>query len=94
MNSNVHVSDEVMNSIAYIAATSVEGVKSVVGSPKNLVTLNGKTLSANISLILNTSDNIDKVCGKVQEKVKESLEGMMGADVKNVEVRVENIVEG
>lgn len=96
MESKIHISDEVMNNIVFLAATSVDGVKSIVGNAKNLVELNDKTkiLSASLSLVLNTSNNIEKVCTKVQERVKEALEGMIDADVKEVVVRVDNIVEG
>lgn len=93
MDSHIHVSDEVMDSVVSIAATSVNGVKQIVNN-KNLVVSNGKKMKANLSVILNTSENIEKICMKIQERVKEALEGMIDADVVDVTVRVDNIVEG
>lgn len=108
VKSKVNISEDVIGMIAGVAATSIDGVKSVSGGfTKNKMSFmngknikdgieiegNGKGLKVSLSLVLKSSANLQSTCMKVQEKVKESLEGMMDVVVKDVIVRVDNIVE-
>ena len=103
----VRIADEVVASIAGMAATDVRGVASMAGNIKNgLVSMMGmKTLSkgekvevtdtdvkVDLALNLEFEENILKLSGIVQDTVKETHEDVTGMKVSEVNVRVAGIV--
>lgn len=107
---SVKIADDVVASIAAIAACEVEGVKSVDGTAgENLfsmvgikgvtkgarVEVNGKQVRADVAIIMEYGYNIPETCQYVQKKVKNSIENMTGLEVTDVNIRIAGInVEG
>ena len=102
----VKIADEVVASIAALAATEVEGVASMAGNITNelISRLGMKNLSkgvkvdvlegvVTVSLALNMKYNysIMDVSAKVQEKVKSAVENMTGLEVADVNVKVAGV---
>ncbi len=102
----VQISDQVVTVIAGIAATEVEGVKSLVGNITNeIVSMMGiKNLSKGIHLhmiedtvTISVTINIEygymvpNVCKAVQERVSTAIETMTGLSVAQVDVIVADI---
>ena len=102
----VQIADEVVATIAGLAATEVEGVASMAGNITNEVIgkLGIKNLSkgvkvdvlegvVTVSLALNIKYNysIVDVTGKVQEKVKNAVENMTGLEVADVNIKVAGV---
>ena len=102
----VKIADEVVASIAALAATEVEGVASMAGNITNeLVSKLGmKNLSkgvkvdvlegvVTVSLALNLKYNysIMEISTKVQEKVKNAVENMTGLEVADVNIKVAGV---
>ena len=102
----VRVADEVVAIIAGLAATEIEGVKSMAGNITNelISRLGMKNLSkgvkvdvlegvVTVSLALNMKYNysIMDVSAKVQEKVKSAVENMTGLEVADVNVKVAGV---
>ena len=103
----VVISEEVIATIAALAAVEVKGVVSTVGTMPNEIIekLGMKKLSkgvkivlaeeaVNIDLALNVSDNavIPEVSEEVQMKVKSAVETMTGYPVESVNIRVASVV--
>lgn len=103
----VVISEEVIATIAALAAVEVKGVVSTVGTMPNEIIekLGMKKLSkgvkivlaeeaVNIDLALNVSDNavIPEVSEEVQMKVKSAVETMTGYPVEAVNIRVASVV--
>lgn len=97
----VHIADEVVGIIAGLAATEVDGVKSMTGGlagglaellgKKNLskgvkVEVGDKEAAIDLFLVLEYGTIIHFVAQKVQENVRKAIEGMTG--LKAVEVNV------
>ena len=102
----VKIADEVVASIAALAATEVEGVDSMAGNITNelISRLGMKNLSkgvkvdvlegvVTVSLSLNLKYNysIPEVTRKVQEKVKNAVENMTGLEVADVNIKVAGV---
>lgn len=102
----VQISDEVVAVIAGFAATEVEGVSAMAGNVtnelmsrvgvKNLakgvrVEILGQRVKVSLSLMMHYGYNIPTTCGKVQEKVKSTIENMTGLDVTDVNVRIAGV---
>ena len=102
----VKIADEVVEIIAALAATEVEGVASMAGNITNelISRLGMKNLSkgvkvdvlegvVTVSLALNMKYNysIMDVSAKVQEKVKSAVENMTGLEVADVNVKVAGV---
>lgn len=94
----VKLADEVVSSIAGLAALEVDGVSSLAGttgkfSRKNaakgvkIEVLNG-VVTAHLSVNLTYGYNIKSVTMKVQEKVKSAIENMTGLEVADVNISV------
>ncbi|MCQ2507390.1 MAG: Asp23/Gls24 family envelope stress response protein [Dorea sp.] len=94
----VKLADEVVSSIAGLAALEVDGVSALAGNAgkftrKNaskgvkIEVLNGVVTVA-LSLILTYGYNIKSVTMKVQEKVKFAIENMTGLEVADVNINV------
>ena len=103
----VQISDEVFAVVAALAATEVEGVASTRDglSGSNITKSGMKALSKSvkvsvadkkltIQLVLNIKYgySIPEVTKKVQEKVKDTLENMMGLKVESVHVSIADVV--
>ena len=107
---SVKIADDVVASIAAIAACEVDGVKSIDGTAsENLfskvgirgvtrgakVDVNGKQVRAAVAIIMDYGYNIPETCQYVQKRVKNSIENMTGLEVVDVNIRIAGInVEG
>lgn len=102
----VKIADEVVAIIAALAATEVDGVASMAGNITNEVIgkLGIKNLSkgvkvdvlegvVTVSLALNIKYNysIMDVTAKVQDKVKNAVENMIGLEVADVNIKVAGV---
>lgn len=106
----VVISEEVIATIAALAAVEVKGVVSMVGTMPNEIVerLGMKKLSkgvkiemvedaVSIDLALNVSDTavIPELSEEVQAKVKSAVENMTGYPVESVNIRVASVmIEG
>lgn len=103
---NICIADDVVASIAGIAATEVKGVSKLTGNiSKELIGKLGKKSLANgvkieiedgnvscmISLEVEYGNSIKKVSEEVQSKVKQAIENMTGLNVIVVNVTVSGI---
>ena len=102
----VQIADEVVATIAGLAATEVEGVASMAGNvTKELIgKLGVKNLSKGVKVLV-TDNNVDvdlalnidygysimKVSEKVQDRVKSAIENMTGLEVDMVNIRIVNV---
>ena len=102
----VQIADEVVATIAGLAATEVEGVSSMAGNITNelIGKLGVKNLSKGVKVLVSDQSvdvdlalNIDygysimKVSEKVQERVKSAIENMTGLEVTMVNTRIVNV---
>ena len=102
----VKIADDVVAVIAGLAATEVKGVASMAGNisnelmskmgVKNLakgvkVEMIGKSVRADLNLIVEFGYNIPAVSQKVQEKVKSTIENMTGLEVTDVNIRIAGV---
>ena len=103
---SVRIADEVIAVIAGLAATEVDGVSAMAGNVtndirskvgvKNLskgvrVEVIGSKVKIALSLIMDYGYNIPTTCGKVQERVKSTVENMTALTVTDVNVRIAGI---
>ena len=105
----VQIADEVVATIAGLAATEVEGVASMAGNITNelIGKLGVKNLSKGVKVLV-TDQNVDvdlalnieygysimKVSEKVQDRVKSAIENMTGLEVSMVNIRIVNVNMG
>lgn len=102
----VKIADDVVAVIAGLAATEVQGVASMAGNisnelmskmgVKNLakgvkVEMIGKSVRADLNLIVEYGYNIPAISQKVQEKVKSTIENMTGLEVTDVNIRIAGV---
>lgn len=102
----VKIADDVVASIAGIAATEVEGVVSMAGNIGNelksrigvkslakgvKVEVIGKSVKADIALVVEYGYNIPVISQKVQDKVKSTIESMTGLKVTDVNIRIAGV---
>ncbi|OON93885.1 MAG: hypothetical protein ATN31_05110 [Candidatus Epulonipiscioides saccharophilum] len=104
----VQIADDVIAVIAQIAALEVDGLKSLAHDKQDIVhTITGKTQFKGVRVFIDESGskvnisikaivyygvNIKKICMKVQEKVKNSIETMTGLKVLRVDVKIVGVV--
>lgn len=103
---SVKIADDVVGMIIALAAAEIEGVHSVggdvtseildrvgvrVGNRGVKVDVNGKSVKANVSIVMEYGYNIPVTCQKVQERVKTSVENMTGLDVVDVNIKISGI---
>lgn len=103
---NVKISDEVIATIAALAATEVEGVAAMSGNiTKDLISKLGmKSLSKGVKIELDNEIvevylalqvdygySIPKVSEAVQDKVKTAIETMTGLSVSGVNIRIASV---
>lgn len=102
----VQIADDVIEVIAGLAATEVEGVSAMAGNITNdlLKKVGGKSLSKGVkvevvngqvtvelAVVMGYGYNIPTTCGKIQEKVKSTIENMTGLTVSNVNIRIAGV---
>ncbi|MCK9602854.1 MAG: Asp23/Gls24 family envelope stress response protein [Candidatus Omnitrophica bacterium] len=105
----IRIHDNVIASIASIAASEIEGVKKVEKSFKSglLELLDKKSLAAikvekdknqeitiSIPLIIKYGFGIPETANKVQENVRQALEKMTNITIKDINVNVQAIERG
>lgn len=102
----VQIADEVVATIAGLAATDVEGVASMAGNitneligklgVKNLskgvkVLVTDRSVDVDLALNIEYGYSIVKVSEVVQDKVKAAIENMTGLEVTMVNIRIVNV---
>ena len=102
----VKIANEVVASIAALAATEIQGVSSLSGgmthdqiarhASKNLnkgVTVNvkDKKVTAELSLNIDFGSSVPEVTSNVRERVKNAIENMTGLEVTDVRITVAGI---
>ncbi len=105
-NGNIKISDEVLETIASVAVSEIEGVSStasgiVDGIARRLVkkpatsgikaTVGEGTASVDINIVVKYGVRIPEVAWNVQDAVKKEIELMTGLAVERVNVRVVGI---
>ncbi len=103
---SVQIADDVVATIAALAAAEVEGVSSVVGDITNevmskvpvkkltkgvRVDLLDNNVTIDLSIMIGFGYPIPETSRQVQEKVKNSVETMTGLTVKDVNIRVASV---
>ncbi|WP_313134528.1 Asp23/Gls24 family envelope stress response protein [Anaerocolumna sp.] len=102
----VQIADEVVATIAGMAATEVEGVASMASNITNelvsklgmrnlskgvKIDVNSNAVSVDLVLTLEYGYNIPNTSKQVQEKVKSAIESMTGLNVSNVNIRITGV---
>ena len=102
----VKIADEVVATIAAIAATEVAGVDSVAGNMtnemlgklgmKNLsrgvkVSVEEGHVSVDLTLVMKYGYSIPQVTAKVQDKVQETIDNMTGLSVLDVNIKIAGV---
>jgi len=103
---SIKIADEVVGIITGLAATEVEGVAGMSGGlaggiadmlgRKSLskgvkVEVADETASVDVYVIIEYGNSIPDVAWKIQDNVKQAIEGMTGLDVKAVNVHVRGV---
>ena len=103
----VRIADDVVASIAALAALEVDGVASMAGNATDellsRVGVKGTGKGAKVEVIerivsvemavnLKYGYNIPAVSGRIQEKVKSAIETMTGLTVSDVNIRIAGVV--
>lgn len=99
----VMIADDVIATIAGLAATEVEGVSAIQGNVtnelvgklgmKNLskgirIKVEEDGVSVDLSILMCYGYSIPKTCKEVQEKVKNAIENMVGLSVEVINVHI------
>lgn len=103
----VEIADEVFTVIAALACTEVEGVDSMAGNvTKDLIAKLGrntlskgvkvdvddKNINVYVSFNIRFGYNIPDVAAKVQERIKNAIESMVGFNVCTVNIKIAGVV--
>ena len=103
----VQIADEVVGTIAALAAIEVEGVASMAGSITNelagrlgvrnlnngvKVEISGKSVFVDMAIHILYGSSIPKVSCQVQDRVMSAIENMTGLKVEEVNIRVAGVV--
>lgn len=101
---SIHISEEVVASIAAMAVAEVEGVASLVGGAgmADLLTkktpgrgvkiaMEGMKVNLDISVLIQYGFAITAVAQKIQEGVKTAIETMTGLEAGNINVHVSGV---
>ena len=106
INSNIKISDEVIETIASVAISEIEGVSGtgsgfVDGITKRLTrkpstsgiraTVGPETVSVDINAVVKYGVRIPEVAWNIQDAVKKEIELMTGLTVEKVNVRIVGI---
>ena len=103
----VKIADDVVASIAAIAAGEIEGVSAMTGNISDMlknsmgirsgagsgvrVDVAGNMVRVDIALVIQYGHNIMETSKKVQDKVKNSIETMTGLNVTDVNIRITGV---
>ena len=102
----VQIADDVVATIASLAATEVEGVSSLVGNITNeliskvgvkklfksvRVTVEERNVKVDLALIMEYGYGIPATCHQVQAKVKAAIENMTGLGCSDVNIRIAGV---
>lgn len=102
----VKIANEVVATIAALAATEVKGVTSLSGNltheliakhgTKNLskgvaVSVDGRNVTVAVSLVVDYGCSVPVVTTKVQERVSSAIENMTGLNVTDVKITVAGV---
>ena len=102
-NGNVNIADEVVSIIASLAAAEVKGVASMGSTgfadllgKKNLsrgvkLAVDNKSVTLDLSVIVEYGAKIPDVAWELQEKVKSEVESMTGLNVAAVNISVDGV---
>lgn len=103
----VKIADDVVAMIAGIATTEIEGVSAMAGNITNeLMSKAGirnfskgvkvdvleKLVTVDVTITIVYGYSIPVICGKIQEKVKASIENMTGLSVADVNIRIAGVI--
>ncbi len=103
----VNVSDNVLRTIANIAAAEVcgvggmsgtlaEDIVGIFGKKSNMkgvkVSEDGDSIELNLSIVVNYGTNIPELCKSVQAATKQAIEDMTGLNVNAINIEVVDIV--
>lgn len=103
---NIKIADDVISSIASLAATDVEGVHAMSGNTTKelMARFGGKSLGKGVKAIIDEDDvrlslgiiveygcSIPDVCRNVQDKVRATIENMTGFTVSEINVTIAGI---
>lgn len=103
---SIKIADEVVGIITGLAATEIDGVAGMSGGlaggladmlgRKNLskgvkVEVTDDNALVDVYVIINYGNSIPDVAWKIQDNVKQAIEGMTGLDVKAVNVHVQGV---
>lgn len=102
----VHITEEVVAKIAALAATEVDGVRSLAGGilhesveklgMKNLakavrIDITDEAVTVDLNLNMEYDKNILETSKEVQDKVKSSIENMTGLTVTEVNIHIAGV---
>lgn len=102
----VQIADDVVATIASLAATEVEGVSSLAGNITNelisrvgvkklfksvRVTVEEREVKVDLALIMEYGYGIPATCHQVQAKVKAAIENMTGLRCSDVNIRIAGV---
>lgn len=102
----VKIADEVVASIAGLAATEVDGVASMTGNITNelvgklgmkhlskgvKVEVFDTTVSVDLSLVVKGGYSIPELCTQVQDRVQSAIENMTGMSVIDVNIKITGV---
>lgn len=102
----VNIADEVIAIIAGMSAVKVEGIYSMsggfAGSLRNMlgrkdlsrgvkVEVDEDLVNINLYIVVEYGSSIPEISWEIQDNVKETVEGMTGMEVLNVDVHVQGV---
>ena len=102
----VQIADEVLATIAALAATEAEGVACIAGGVTHekaaragarslakgvRIEVSGHTISVRLIIVMKYNYSIRATTAKIQERVKSALENMTGYEVTEVNVSVADV---
>lgn len=103
----VHITEDVIASIAYVEASKVDGVVNMSTSLTTGVVerISGKNLNKgitvnieetnvyiNMRIIVEYGKNIIEICNNIQSRVKDTIESMTNLNVVEVNITVDSVV--
>ncbi|MBQ8955461.1 MAG: Asp23/Gls24 family envelope stress response protein [Lachnospiraceae bacterium] len=103
----VKIADDVVASIAAIAAGEIDGVSAITGNISDMlknsvgikggagsgvrVDVAGNMVRVDIAIVIKYGNNVMETSKKVQDKVKNSIENMTGLNVTDVNIRITGV---
>ena len=96
--SNIKIADDVIGSIAALAAMDVDGVSAMAGNVTNEIfakgvkaVVSGDDVKFDLAIIVDYGCQIPDVCKRVQEKVRTTVENMTGFGVSEINVTIAGV---